>query len=294
VIAAVIPAGGAGRRMGGVDKAVLTVGGVRLLDRVLTPSREVCHRLVVVGPARPTSVAGVEFVQERRPGGGPVPAVAAALEHLPACDVAVVLAGDLPFLGVDHLRALLDALPAAAAGAVAGPDHRGRPNPLLAAYGAAALRSRAAALGPGAPASRLLPGGATTLDLGPSATFNVNSRADHEAANLLAGQSGELIDVAQWLRGLVATARPGLAESVEPGRQRFSYRHPDAGPVCAVLPGPDGVRLCFEPGTGLPDPHGLLCDGGREMRYVELRDRGDVPPDQLVAMVGAAVELGRA
>ncbi|MDQ2826873.1 MAG: nucleotidyltransferase family protein, partial [Actinomycetota bacterium] len=45
--------------MGGVDKASLPVGGVPLLDRVLAAARPVCDRLVVVGPARPTTVPGV-------------------------------------------------------------------------------------------------------------------------------------------------------------------------------------------------------------------------------------------
>ena len=61
-VAGIILAGGAGRRMGGVDKAALVVGGVTLLDRVLTAARPVCDWLVVVGPARPTGVAGVTFV----------------------------------------------------------------------------------------------------------------------------------------------------------------------------------------------------------------------------------------
>ncbi|MDQ4090592.1 MAG: nucleotidyltransferase family protein, partial [Actinomycetota bacterium] len=83
MIAGIVLAGGAGRRMGGVDKAALVVGGVPLLDRVLGAARPVCDRLVVVGPERPTEVAGVTFVREDPPGGGPVPGVAAGLAAVP-------------------------------------------------------------------------------------------------------------------------------------------------------------------------------------------------------------------
>ena len=91
-ITGVVFAGGQGRRMGGVDKAALEVGGVTLLDRVLAAARPVCDWLVVVGPVRPTGVAGVSFVSEAAPGGGPVPAVVAGMDACPPSDVVLVLA----------------------------------------------------------------------------------------------------------------------------------------------------------------------------------------------------------
>lgn len=183
VVAGLVLAGGAGRRMGGVDKAALVVGGVTLLDRVLAAARPVCDRLVVVGPARPTVVAGVTFLREAEPGGGPVPAVAAGLAEAPGADVVLVLAADLPLLATDHLRRLLAALDAGAAEAAAAADEGG-PNPLLAAYRAPALVARAAAPGAGTPASRLLPPATVAVDLGP-ATLNVNRPEDLAAAEHL-------------------------------------------------------------------------------------------------------------
>jgi molybdopterin-guanine dinucleotide biosynthesis protein A len=279
--------------MGGADKAVLLVGGVALLDRVLAAARPVCDRLVVVGPPRASGVAGAEFVQEAVPGGGPVPAVLAGLDHA-GCDVAVVVAGDLPFLVAADLRALVDALPASAAGAVAAVDDRGRPHPLLAAHRAGPLRDRAEALGAGAAAARLLPDGVGAVDLGPAATVNVNSPADLQAADLLAGHGRHVVDTAQWLRRLVAAAAPDLTEAVYGGWHGFGYRHPVAGHVCAVFPGVDGVRLSFERGAALADPHRLLRGGGRQVRYVEVGGPGAVPAARLVELVGAALELGGA
>jgi molybdopterin-guanine dinucleotide biosynthesis protein A len=167
--------------MGGVDKAALVVGGVTLLDRVLAAARPVCDDLVVVGPPRRPAV---RYVTEEVPGGGPVPAVAAGLAGLAAgCDVVVVLAVDLPLLRADHLRRLVDALDEPGVEAAAA-DDLGGPNPLLAAYRAAPLRARVAALVPGARAARLLPGHVTTVDLGP-ATLNVNRPEDLAAAEEL-------------------------------------------------------------------------------------------------------------
>ena len=175
-------AGGAGRRMGGVDKAALRVGGITLLDRVLAAAEPVCDQLVVVGPDRPTAVADVVFVSEAQPGGGPVPAVLAGLQAAPNCDVVLVLATDLPLILAHHLRRLLDALEH---DAVAAQDSQGA-NPLLAAYRSAPLAQRAAqlGLGPGSPAARLLPELVSTVDLGP-ATFNVNRPGDLAAAEML-------------------------------------------------------------------------------------------------------------
>ncbi len=168
--------------MGGVDKAALAVDGVTLLDRVLTAARPVCDQLVVVGPTRPTGVAGVSFVTEAAPGGGPVPAVLAGVDACPRCDLVLVLAVDLPLLRSEDLRRLLVAVDQPGVDAAASGEGRG-PNPLLAAYRVPALLARAGdpALGAGARAGRLLPASTVTVDLGPAA-LNVNRPEDLAAA----------------------------------------------------------------------------------------------------------------
>ena len=188
-VVGIVLAGGAGRRMGGVDKAALLVGGVRLLDRVLEAARPVCDRLVVVGPVRPTAVDGVTFVTEAEPGGGPGAAVAAGLAAAPGAGVVLVLAADLPLLTTGHLRRLLAALDAAGAQAAAAADEGG-PNPLLAAYAGPALAARAGALVAGARAGALLPAEVVAVDLG-RATLNVNRPEDLAAAEGLAAAPGD-------------------------------------------------------------------------------------------------------
>lgn len=101
---AVVLAGGAGRRLGGVAKPALDVGGTALLDRVLS-ALTAARRLVVVGPERPTA-RPVVWTREHPPGAGPAASVVAGLAAVDAEWVAVV-AADLPFLRaatVDALR----------------------------------------------------------------------------------------------------------------------------------------------------------------------------------------------
>lgn len=89
-------AGGAGERLGGVDKAGLMVGGRTVLDRVLDAGAD-AGATVVVGPghlARP----GAPTTLEDPPLGGPVAGIDAGLDALGrAGDVpVVVLACDAP------------------------------------------------------------------------------------------------------------------------------------------------------------------------------------------------------
>lgn len=178
MIAGIVLAGGGGRRMGGLDKAALRVDGIALLDRVLAAARPLCDRLVVVGPARQVAVAGVEFVSEAEPGGGPVPAVLAGVRACPGCDVALVMAVDLPLLGSADLARLLAAIDQ---GEAAASDEPTGPNPLLAAYRVRELVRRGAGLGAGSPAAGLLPAAPVLVDLGPAA-LNVNRPQDLAAA----------------------------------------------------------------------------------------------------------------
>ncbi|MEA2974340.1 MAG: hypothetical protein QOG82_2798 [Actinomycetota bacterium] len=188
LVVAVVLAGGAGRRLGGVDKAGLVLGGRTLLDRVLSAAAGVAGRLVVVGRPRAVDLErAVIFVQEDVPGGGPVPAVAAALDATGGASVVLILAVDLPLLTTAALARLVDELLAAdpSVGAAAAADPSGRPNPLLAAYRAEVLAGNDGA--PGAAARALLPPDTRVVDLGPEATLNVNTPADVDrAAALLA------------------------------------------------------------------------------------------------------------
>lgn len=94
--AAIVLAGGRGRRLGGVDKPALRIGNRTLLDVALAAVAGA--PAVVVGPDRDVP-PGVTVVREDPPGGGPAAAIAAgvaALPELPDDGLVVVLAADLP------------------------------------------------------------------------------------------------------------------------------------------------------------------------------------------------------
>lgn len=134
---AIIVAGGAGERLGGVDKALVTVGAHTLLERALDAVHD-ASRVIVVGPPRPIDTRAT-FTQEQPPGSGPAAAVAHAV-RLVSEAVVVVLAVDVPFATAAVLR-LLAAVDGHEAAMLL--DTGGRRQPLIAAYRTTALRARA-------------------------------------------------------------------------------------------------------------------------------------------------------
>jgi molybdopterin-guanine dinucleotide biosynthesis protein A len=144
--AAVILAGGAGRRLGGPAKPTLSVGGRMMLERVLDAVADAAPR-IVVGPATLVVSLGVHRIQEQPPGGGPVAALAAGLRELTDSGGSVaVLAADLPFLTPAAIRALRRALEAGTDDGVVFVDGNGRRQTLCGVWRTAALSGRLAEL----------------------------------------------------------------------------------------------------------------------------------------------------
>ncbi|MEW2377262.1 NTP transferase domain-containing protein [Micromonospora sp. NPDC047812] len=137
--AAVVLAGGAARRMGGVDKPARTVGGLPMRDRVLAAVADAAPR-VLVGPPGPVP-AGVRVTREEPPGGGPVAAAAAGLALLdPGTPLVALLAADLPLLTRAAVGELLDRLDAGHDGACYV-DGDGRRQTLCGVWRVATLRA---------------------------------------------------------------------------------------------------------------------------------------------------------
>ncbi|MFC7547097.1 molybdenum cofactor guanylyltransferase [Plantactinospora sp. GCM10030261] len=151
--AAVVLAGGAARRMGGVDKPAMLVGGRPMRDRVLAAVADAAPR-IVVGPGVELP-SGVLATREEPAGGGPVAALAAGLAHpglAEAVEVAV-LAADLPLLtsaAVTELRRALAADgaldPAERADGACFRDETGRRQHLCGVWRVGALRRAVATL----------------------------------------------------------------------------------------------------------------------------------------------------
>jgi molybdopterin-guanine dinucleotide biosynthesis protein A len=135
---AVIVAGGAGRRLGGMDKPALVVRGRTLLDTAIDACADAAD-IVVVGPQRPT-VRPVRWTREDPPGSGPLAALAAGLDAVPAdVEVVVVLAADLPGVTPELAHRLVDACRAGDTQGGAVVDDAGHIQPLVACYRVDAL-----------------------------------------------------------------------------------------------------------------------------------------------------------
>ncbi len=137
--AAVILAGGAGRRLGGATKPLLPVGGWTLLDRVLAAVPDAGPR-VVVGPATLGVPPGVTRVSEKPPGGGPVAGLAAGLTGVEA-PVVALLAADLPFLTGQAIERLRRELDGSTVDGVVYVDDQGRHQTLCGVWHTEALRA---------------------------------------------------------------------------------------------------------------------------------------------------------
>jgi molybdopterin-guanine dinucleotide biosynthesis protein A len=143
---AIVLSGGTSRRLDGVDKADLDIGGATLLERAVA-SVASADRSIVVADPRPLT-RRVLWTREEPPGSGPVAATAAGLTKARA-PVVVVLACDMPMLTADtvqRLRAALD-VSSPEKDAAMLVDETGRRQLLAAAYHRDALAAALRTLG---------------------------------------------------------------------------------------------------------------------------------------------------
>jgi len=132
-------AGGAARRYGGVPKGLLSVGGARILDRVVEGVQAVTGALPLLIANAPGASAwrpDLKTIPDARPGCGSLGGIYTAVTAAP--ESVLCVAWDMPFVPDALLRALVD-------GAAAGnydaflPESSSRRGlePLCAVYGPA-------------------------------------------------------------------------------------------------------------------------------------------------------------
>jgi molybdopterin-guanine dinucleotide biosynthesis protein A len=131
----VILAGGAARRFGGDPKGLLTVGGQRILDRLVNVCVDAFGTLpllVANDPGAQRWRSDLRVAPDRRPGSGTLGGLYTAVAE--ASGPVVVVAWDMPFVTAALLRYLSMGLPEADAVLPATTSRRGV-EPLCAAYG---------------------------------------------------------------------------------------------------------------------------------------------------------------
>jgi len=101
-------AGGLARRMGGGDKALIRIGGVAILDRVLERLRGACAAIVLNANGDPARFAhyGLPVVADSIPDyAGPLAGILAGLDwtaaNMPGTQWLLSVPGDCPFLPRD-------------------------------------------------------------------------------------------------------------------------------------------------------------------------------------------------
>jgi molybdopterin-guanine dinucleotide biosynthesis protein A len=106
-------AGGLARRMGGGDKALISIGGTTILERVLDRLRPQCTRIVLNANGDPARFAatGLPVVADDVPGfAGPLAGILAGLDwtaaHVPGIEWVASVPGDCPFVPRDLVARL--------------------------------------------------------------------------------------------------------------------------------------------------------------------------------------------
>jgi molybdopterin-guanine dinucleotide biosynthesis protein A len=202
VHAAAIIAGGRGRRLGGLDKSRLVIGGRRIIERQLAVLGQVAPRvLVVTDDHHRFRTSGLQVCDDLLPGTGPLGGLHTALTRSPGRRTLVV-AGDLPFLSGAFLRHL--AVRAPHADAVV-PRNAAGLQPLCAVYDRSCLDAIEARITRGKPRLVELAGALRMTEMGPDEVaafdpdgmllFNVNTPADYaRAVAAAAGRTGPRAD----------------------------------------------------------------------------------------------------
>ncbi|HUH07019.1 MAG TPA: DUF1801 domain-containing protein [Egibacteraceae bacterium] len=118
--------------------------------------------------------------------------------------------------------------------------------------------------------------------------------ADAEALGLLSEWPQDVAELARWLRSWLLERFPEFAERVYRGWGGLGYHHPGAGYVCAIFPASDRVRLGFERGARLDDPHKLLYGQGLQVRYLDVASPNAPSADIMADLVEQAIAVGLA
>ena len=106
---AAILAGGRARRFGGRPKALLPIGGLRIIDRLLAALGPVVGEVVIIAREdEPYRALGLPIRHDVLPGTGPLGGIYTALAATTAPRTLIV-AADMPFLNPRFLARLLDA-----------------------------------------------------------------------------------------------------------------------------------------------------------------------------------------
>jgi hypothetical protein len=104
----------------------------------------------------------------------------------------------------------------------------------------------------------------------------------------------EMQTLANDLRALIRETVPNLKEAVYTGWKLIGYRvkkgRGDAY-FCFIAPFPNRIMLGFEYGIQLFDPDLRLEGEGTQVRYLTVRESGDIEPEVFGAFIAEAAQI---
>ncbi len=122
-------------------------------------------------------------------------------------------------------------------------------------------------------------------------TKRITRTGTAEIGKFLAPYPPRIRSLANALRSIVRTTLPQSEEAVYKGWQLIGYRIVDGREstyCCFIAPTDECVKLGFEHGKHLTDPHGLLSGSGTRVRQVIIRSGKDIRAKALRALIAEA------
>lgn len=114
---------------------------------------------------------------------------------------------------------------------------------------------------------------------------------DKAIANFLSQYSEDVVIRVETLRTVLLKHLPGIIEQLDiPAKMiGYAYGQKYAELICTIIPSKKGVKLGFNRGIDLPDPHGLLEGTGKISRYIEIQSAGQAKSKEVKQMIGAGL-----
>jgi hypothetical protein len=102
----------------------------------------------------------------------------------------------------------------------------------------------------------------------------------------------EIYTHALQLRQVLLKSLPGIIEQLDvPAKMvAYCYGQKYSELICIIIPSKKGLKLGFNRGTELQDPHGLLQGTGKISRYVEIKSEKEIKSAALKKLLASALK----
>ncbi len=104
---------------------------------------------------------------------------------------------------------------------------------------------------------------------------------------------GAIARRALQLRAVVRAVLPGITEQIDTAAKMIGYCYGQkySQLICVIIPSKKGLKLGFNRGTALPDPHQMLEGKGKISRYLEIETEEQINSEAVDALLKAALSL---